>query len=596
MSSELSKEAMTKSQTKILGSFKNQETKSWLLMVLVLCFFGMLFFLQLGGRALWSEELRWAQIPREMLQTKEYFLPTINGNTYYDKPLASYWLVIFSSWCTGTMDELACRLPSAISGMISVLFTMLIALRLYDQKTAIYSGIILGTSYSFVFFSRHASTDIENIAGILIALYLFLAYQKKPQGWWVLAFWITMALTSLTKGLLGFALPLLVAGVYSIAQNRKMILSASKPSLIVVNCFKANAWLFQWRTLIALPIAILVYLAPFLISLVWFGNGEGLSMVWRENIRRFYNPVNHIGPIYLYFGVIFTLLAPWSLLLPAALVQAFSNPKGGDKDKQSDLFALVYFISMFVFFTLASSRRSYYLLPVLPGAALLIASMLAMEYSKLNKWSGILFKTASYLLLGVVAAMLILLVPAKNILPNPWNTLPQLPHGLIFGLMIGTTLALGCWAIRRKEMNAWFVCNAWFAAFFMVYLFQGFFPAAEAYRTQKEFLNQVRLFTIQNEGGLCLYKTREAVFYLGNKAPMPEYHSEEKLMLSYKNGGPRWVLMKKRDSLSPMFDGRVVLEETNFPWEGTQAKVKLALVDLAGKKPASQVLANSLPN
>lgn len=26
------------------------------------------------GRALWSEELRWAQIPREMLQSKEYFL------------------------------------------------------------------------------------------------------------------------------------------------------------------------------------------------------------------------------------------------------------------------------------------------------------------------------------------------------------------------------------------------------------------------------------------------------------------------------------------------------------------------------------------
>ena len=122
--------------------------------------------------------------------------------------------------------------------MISVLFTMLIALRLYDQKTAIYSGIILGTSYSFVFFSRHASTDLENIAGILIALYLFLSYEKKPQGWWVLGFWLVMALTSLTKGLLGFALPLLVAGVYSLAQNRVMILSASKPSLIVVNCLR----------------------------------------------------------------------------------------------------------------------------------------------------------------------------------------------------------------------------------------------------------------------------------------------------------------------------------------------------------------------
>lgn len=585
---------MGKNQSGNFESSKSYEMKSWFLMVLLLCFFGLLYFVQLGGRALWSEELRWAQIPREMLQSKQYFLPTINGNTYYDKPLASYWLVIFSSWCTGTMDELACRLPSAISGMISVLFTMLIALRLYDQKTAIYSGIILGTSYSFVFFSRHASTDLENIAGILIALYLFLSYEKKPQGWWVLGFWLVMALTSLTKGLLGFALPLLVAGVYSLAQNRVMILSASKPSLIVVNCFKANAWLFQWRTLIALPIAILVYLAPFLISLAWFGNGEGLSMVWRENIRRFYNPVNHIGPIYLYFGVIFTLLAPWSLFLPAALVQGFSKPKGGLKDKQSDLFAMVYFISMFVFFTLASSRRSYYLLPVLPGAAVLIASLFATEYSKLNKWAGFLIKASSYLLLGVVASMLVLLVPAENILPYPWNTLPQLPYGLIFGLMVISTLAIGYWAARRKEMNAWFLCNGWFASFLMVYLFQGFFPAAEAYRTQKEFLKQVQAFTVSNPGGLCLYKTREAVFYLGSKAPMPEFHSEEKLLESYKNGGSRWALMKKRDTLSPIFGGCVVLEETNFPWEGAHAKVKLALVDLAGKKTKSQVVATSL--
>lgn len=138
-----------------------------------------------------------------------------------------------------------------------------------------------------------------------------------------------MALTSLTKGLLGFALPLLVAGVYSLAQNRKMILSASKPSLIIVNCLKANEWLFQWRTLIALPFAILMYLAPFLISLAWFGNGEGLSMVWRENIRRFYNPVNHIAPITLYFGVIFTLLAPWSLFCLRLWFRLFQNPKAG---------------------------------------------------------------------------------------------------------------------------------------------------------------------------------------------------------------------------------------------------------------------------
>ena len=139
-----------------------------------------------------------------------------------------------------------------------------------------------------------------------------------------------------------------------------------------------------------------------------------------------------------------------------------------------------------------------------------------------------------------------------------------------------------------------YLFSGWFAAYLMAYLFLGFFPAAEAYRTQKEFLKQVVSFTSQNEGGLCLYKTREAVFYLGNKSPIPEYHGEEQLMASYKKGGPRWVLMKKRDTISPIFDGHVVLEETNFPWEGAQAKVKLALVDLAGKKHESKVAVTSI--
>lgn len=580
---------MGNSRMEITGLSKNHGLKSWLLIALVLFFFGLLYLVQLGGRALWSEELRWAQIPREMLQRNEYFLPTINGNTYYDKPLGSYWLVVLCSCFTGAMDELTCRLPSAFSGIAAVMLTMLIALRVYDVKTAIYSGIILGTSYSFVFFSRHASTDLENIAGVLLCLYIFLVNEKKPVGWWVLGFWAFMALTSLTKGLLGFVLPLLVAVIYTTIKNGSFILSATKPSQLFLNCLRVNEWLIQWRTLVALPFAVLVYLSPFLISLAWHGNGEGLSMVWRENIRRFYNPVNHVGPIYLYFGVIFALLAPWSLLLPAALVQAISNIGKTTREKSPDLFAITYFGSMFVFFTLASSRRSYYLLPVLPGAALLIASMLATGFSKLNNWSVVLFRVGSGLLLVIVAGMTGLLLPAETMLPSPWNTLPPLPCKLFFGFMVVSTLGLGFWAARKQETTAWFLCNAWFAGFLMVYVFHGFFPAAETYRTQRAFLKNVHDFTLQNPGKLCLYKTREAVFYLGNKTPVPEYHTEEKLIESHKNGGARWALMKKRDTLNPLFDGCVVLSEPDFPWEGAQSKVKLALVDLGAQKNRSQM-------
>src|ERR1700677_2385287 len=77
----------------------------------VLVLAAILFLARLGARALWSSEFRWAEIAREMIVTHNYFSPTINGHVYYDKPLGSYWLVIFSTPFTGGINETATRLP-----------------------------------------------------------------------------------------------------------------------------------------------------------------------------------------------------------------------------------------------------------------------------------------------------------------------------------------------------------------------------------------------------------------------------------------------------------------------------------------------------
>src|SRR5260221_9464227 len=182
---------------------------------LVLILTAILFFARLGARALWSSEFRWAEIAREMLATHNYFWPTINGHVYYDKPLGSYWLVIFSTPFTGGLNEAAARLPCAIAGMLAVMLLMLLVRRLYDARTAILSGVILATSFSFVFFSRHASADVETLTGELAALLLFNRNEERGGGIWVVGLWLIMAATSLTKGLLGFALPLLVIGAFS---------------------------------------------------------------------------------------------------------------------------------------------------------------------------------------------------------------------------------------------------------------------------------------------------------------------------------------------------------------------------------------------
>src|SRR5580658_1241223 len=178
----------------------------------VLALTAILYFTRLGAKALWASEFRWAEIAREMLRSGNYFWPTINGHLYYDKPLGSYWLVLASIPVSGGMNETAARLPCAIAGLLAVGLLMLLARRLYDSRIGVIAGFILATSFSFVFFSRTASADVETIAGELGALLLFLKHEDRPTGWWVVWLWIVMAITSLTKGLLGFVLPIMVMG------------------------------------------------------------------------------------------------------------------------------------------------------------------------------------------------------------------------------------------------------------------------------------------------------------------------------------------------------------------------------------------------
>ena len=111
-------------------------------------------------------------------------------------------------------------------------------------------------------------------------------------------------------------------------------------------------------------------------------------MVYRENVERYFEPFDHVGPIYLYIYVIFGLLAPWSVFLPAALVHA--HAPSPPREAHSDRFVLTFFWATFIFFTLSGSRRSYYLLPILPAAALMMGRMFTAPGPSLNRLTRVL--------------------------------------------------------------------------------------------------------------------------------------------------------------------------------------------------------------
>jgi 4-amino-4-deoxy-L-arabinose transferase-like glycosyltransferase len=332
--------------------------------------------------------------------------------------------------------------------------------------------------------------------------------------------------------------------------------------------------------LLAIPLAVGVYLLPFLLSCAVTGSTEGLDMVYRENIRRYYATVNHRGPIFLYGGVIFLLMAPWSLLLPAALAQAHHRNADGTRSPGTR-FLLIWFWAIFLFYTCASSRRSYYLLPILPPGAILIARLLVLRHEQLTKLARRLLLAGYGLMSMVAVASIAILLPASKVFPAPWSQLPGPPHPWLFALLWGfcvVTIYLTCRSFQRGRVA--FSCSL-MACTLLGYLFVIAAPGVEAFRTRKQFAEAVRDRLGGQMDRLALFHHRESVYYLGQSSPIAEYQTEQALRRGISEQMVRWIILRRQDAARVGPGAQIVSAETAWPWESTQRKAqKLLLLDL----------------
>jgi 4-amino-4-deoxy-L-arabinose transferase-like glycosyltransferase len=506
-----------------------------------------------------------------MILSHNYFWPTINGKVYYDKPLGSYWLIVFCTYLTGGMSETAARLPCAFAGLLAVAFLILLGRRLYDLRTGVFGGLILATSFSFVFFSRHASADVATMTGELAVFVLFFRNQERIGGWWVIGLWLIMAVTSLMKGLLGFALPLLVIGVYScVADGLPRLQSGTLREPLADRArwlIDRNRWFFNWYTPIALLIASAVFYAPFAISHAESGSTRGLYMVYRENIERYFKPFDHREPIYLYTYVIFALMAPWSVFLPAALVRAHYRQHIYTSPSRGDRFTLVFFWAIFIFFTLSGSRRSYYLLPILPAAALLVARLLGEPLDELNPWARRLVKIGYSVIIFAVAVSGLAFFSPRWLLPAPYALLPTAPGQIALAVcwiaaVIAVIYGVSSWRSDRIAIAVGAV-----AYFFLIYLFVFAMPAADAWRGEKPFAYQVRRIIANDPARLALFRNQPAVFYIGLTKSIPQYESMRDLDAAIQRGQVRWVIIRRRDLDQLNVPAQINAGEAIHPWD-----------------------------
>jgi 4-amino-4-deoxy-L-arabinose transferase-like glycosyltransferase len=384
---------------------------AWILSILWLLLIGWLaFFWNLGSTGLIDEtEPLFAEAARQMTVTGDWITPFFNGETRFDKPPLSYWLMAIAYSVLG-INEWAVRLPSALSamGLVSLGFYTLWSFggqiesgvqsqpsSKFQRPNWLCAGLgsaLIGLNLETIVWARTGVSDMllaGCMGGALLSFFLGYAQPSKPalQARWYLAFYVLIALAVLAKGPVGIVLPALIIGSFLLYLGN---------ALAVLR--EMRLWLGSILILaIALPWYVLVTRA----------NGWAYinSFFGYHNLERFTSTVNHhAGPWYYHFLVVLLGFAPWSIYLPLAIARLQfwqrSHWRSSDCSTQLGLFALFWFMGVLGFFTIAVTKLPSYVLPLMPAAAILVALLWSEELKvkgsaksvlQLSAWLNVVF-------------------------------------------------------------------------------------------------------------------------------------------------------------------------------------------------------------
>ena len=329
--------------------------------LLLAIIYGLLWFGTLNYRHLIpSDEGRYAEIAREMLVTGDWITPRYNGYKYFEKPPLQMWATAAAFQVFGIGDWQA-RLWTAFTGFFTILLVGFTGARIYSPRAGWLAAVVLASSPMWVISGHFNSLDMGLSSFLVAALCSVLLAQTSHNTLhrrnWMWACWIMMGLATLSKGLIGAAIPAMVFIAYSI-----------------------SAWDWKIWTRIRLFSGMLLFLA---ITAPWFvlvaqRNPEFLEFFFiHEHLQRFTQDAHsRTGPIYYFVPLLLIGLLPWVLQIPGAIAQAWTERKHELTRFSSGRLLVCWFVVIFTFFSVSHSKLPGYIIPIFPALALLIGNRL----------------------------------------------------------------------------------------------------------------------------------------------------------------------------------------------------------------------------
>lgn len=299
-----------------------------------------------------TSDARYAEIGREMFLSQDWLHPNLLDIHHYHKPPVTYQITALGYHLFG-INAFGARFFLQVAIVLQMLLVYLLTLEFTQQrKTALWSAAIYFTFPLVLAASRNLTTDTFLTLFVLFSIYAWVRYRKSGKYVWLYLFTIALGVGFLTKGPVVFLAPVVFAFLYNRMEEAKHDWSWHHLAAWIVFLIIATSWF--------------VYLAA--------DNAAFWDyFIGRQTVDRFSNNVFHRSEPFWYFIVLAPLLGmPWLFMLPWMIRK--TKLHFSIKNVESILL-LAVLIPLF-FFSVSTSKRIFYILPLYPLLAVVLALLL----------------------------------------------------------------------------------------------------------------------------------------------------------------------------------------------------------------------------
>ena len=501
------------SERSLAGGFSR---RSWLLLAFV---FAIIWFANLDVRKLQHpDEGRYAEIAREMVATGDYVTPRLNGIKYFEKPPLQYWLTA-ASFRAFELDEWTARLPSALSGFLTLVIVGYVGSVIASPVAGAYAAVALAGCVWPFGVAHMVTLDALLTFWLTLALGSFLLAQHQGvspgrRRAWILLAWAATAGGMLTKGLVALVIPFCTLVLHTLVTRD----------------------VAPWKRLHVVP-GLLLFLA---LSAPWFivvssRNPDFARFFFiHEHFERFLTTEHRRTGAWWYFLPLLAVgLLPWTGFFLWDLRRSWRSASAQGTFAWVR-FCLLWCAFVLVFFSASGSKLPSYILPIFPAAALVLGA--ALERATVRTLGAFAAVTAAVAVIlwsaTVLAGQRIVLALSAGSTPAP--LLDALTPWIMLALGVASVGNLAAWVAFRRNSERGKGAGIIALSLTMMLTMQVVYTASDLFRATRSAFDLVR--TLENasnppyDPGAPFFQVRmydqTLPYYLRRTTTLVEYRDE----------------------------------------------------------------------